>query len=195
MSLNNIIEELILEARNDQVIWIPLGKPYKARDGKELLRRSINSCNLGIQGAWSIIWNLKVPPKIQTFLWKVEHGILPSKVLFARRMLVISLDKTCLICKQAFEDQDHILWSCSKSIWIRVLAWWDIKNRLSVFSNFQVWSWLNWFKNQLLNNGWGITIVAVLWSLWLNRNRSVFELKQHSLEELVMLNKIRTFRW
>lgn len=112
-------------------------------------------------------------------------------------MTATSLDKMCVICTQAFNDNEHILWFCAfaKSIWLEVLAWWEIRNRLPVFVNFQVWSWLNWFKNHSIKTGWGITIVAVLWSLWLNRNRNIFEAKQYSLKELVMLIKIRSFRW
>lgn len=72
LNLNNIIEELNLEVRHDQVVWIPTGKPYCAKDGKNVLRNSLYNNSQGIQGAWSIIWNFKIPPKIQLFF--VENG-------------------------------------------------------------------------------------------------------------------------
>lgn len=76
-----------------------------------------------------------------------------------------------------------------------MLDWWDIKNKLPVYTNFKVWSWLNWFDNHLVKIGWGVSISEALWYLWLNRNRFVFEHKHYIKEELIMLIKIRAFRW
>lgn len=150
-----------------------------------------------IRGAWNIIWSLKIPPKVQYFLWKLEHGIIPTKLFLSRRLnngVFTIIGDTCL---QFNEDQEHIFWSYSfsKKVWYGILEWWGITNRLHVFSNFNVWSWLNWFSNTSIKIGWGIALASTLWSLWINRNRGVFEKKNYKVNEVLWLIKMRAKYW
>lgn len=68
-------------------------------------------------------------------------------------------------------------------------------NRLQVYSNFNVWSWLRWLNTPSIKFGWGIALAATLWSLWLNRNRGVFEGKFYKANEVIWLIKLRAKYW
>lgn len=61
--------------------------------------------------------------------------------------------------------------------------------------HFNIWSWLNWFQVNVVKMGWGVTLAASLWSLWLNRNRALFENKLYSIEDILLLIKVRSSYW
>lgn len=96
----------------------------------------------------------------------MEFGILPSKVFLSKRLNNAFVDKICVVCNLAPEDEEHVLWKCyiAKNVRIWILEWWGIKIKLQVYSSINLWSWLKWFDNHSVKNGWGVTIAAMLWS-------------------------------
>lgn len=87
----------------------------------------------------------------------------------------IMMNVFCVNCKQMIESQEHILWyfMFAKKFWEGVLDWWGVENKLRVYTGFNLWSWLSWFKDQSVKIGWGVSIAAALQSLWLNMNRGI----------------------
>jgi len=61
---------------------------------------------------WYKIWQLKVPNKIQMFLWRFAHNSLLVRRNIARRG--INLDTLCPVCKRFDEDYGHIFFKCKK---------------------------------------------------------------------------------
>lgn len=98
------------------------------------------------------------------------------------------LDTSCKICGDRVEDQTHILWACLfvKGIWEKKFEWWGIYSRFNTSLQLDLYSWLHWFSNHVVKIGWGASLASVLWSLWLNRNRVIFENKVYSREEVIL---------
>lgn len=73
------------------------------------------------------IWKLKVPPKIQFFLWKLERIMLPTAELLSRS-IGNSISPICKRCNLTTESQNHMLWNCdiAKNIWKGVADWWGL---------------------------------------------------------------------
>jgi len=55
---------------------------------------------------WHKIWQLKVPNKIQMFIWHLAHNNLPVKRNLAHRG--IKKDTLCLVCNRLDKDCSHI---------------------------------------------------------------------------------------
>lgn len=93
------------------------------------------------------------------------------------------------------KDQNHILWDCtfSKRIWKWVFEWWGVGSKFSQLVNFNLWSWMGWFHDNSIKVDWGVTLAATMWSLWLNRNRVVFENKFYADKDVLELIKITSF--
>ena len=68
-------------------------------------------------GCWSKIWRIKVPTKIQIFLWRIMHDILLVKVNMANRR--ISINQICTRCELEKEDCSYALRDClvSHEVW------------------------------------------------------------------------------
>lgn len=197
LKLNDIIEWMVFSVGSDKLVWKESNKPCNMADRRHFLRSSVSHFHVSDQGAQNTIWRLKIPSKIQFFLWKVEHGVLPSKTFLESRMHNMLVNFTCDICKQSSEDHDHIFWSCSFAEKVRSeqLDWWGVKNELQIHSSVNLWPWLNWFSNQSVKIGWGISIASTLWSLWLNRNKGFFEGKFYKVDEVVCLVKFKERSW
>ncbi|CAB4316748.1 unnamed protein product [Prunus armeniaca] len=62
------------------------------------------------QKLWKHIWKMKVPMKIQHFLWCfAQNGILTKTILFHRK---IAMDATCFRCSTGCEPLVHALRDC-----------------------------------------------------------------------------------
>ncbi|KAK8502246.1 hypothetical protein V6N12_011664 [Hibiscus sabdariffa] len=59
---------------------------------------------------WCHIWNLMTPPKIQNFIWKACHNVVPSNENLARRHH--SRTSSCFRCGEPNESLEHILFFC-----------------------------------------------------------------------------------
>jgi hypothetical protein len=116
------------------------------------------------------IWKSHIPLKIKIFLWLVKQ----NKILTKANLMIRGWngDLTCVFCNQV-ETVDHLFVQCSyiKAIW----------NWIATFNNFS-------FDCECLDDLWLLDAViplkdrlllellrgAVLWSIWLERNRVCF---------------------
>lgn len=163
VKLNDYIAELNFAIGNDILIWKQTGKCYSAADGRQSLGLTLNSNG----GVWKHLWKLKILPKVQFFLWKIENKILPTKDLLRKRLGENFQETTCIFCQREVESQDHLLWSCNfvKKIWASVFDWWGLTSEFPSQQNCSYWAWLNWFKIGGVKSSWGVAIAATLWFL------------------------------
>ena len=63
---------------------------------------------------WAFLWKLKLPPRVSHFLWILLHGKLLTN--HHRALKGLTLDVTCMRCKEGCEDIEHVFRKCSTSI-------------------------------------------------------------------------------
>lgn len=98
-----MVEGITLKYGEDQLIWLPSARTYSTGDGRKVLCSRIQSSNVH----WKCIWKLKTPPKVQLFVWKLEHRIIPTKVLLMKRTGCAMANMNCSVCDLTIEIQDH----------------------------------------------------------------------------------------
>ena len=75
---------------------------------------------LPIKQSWFWIWKLKIPPKIQLFVWKYAHHRIPTKsVIFPYATLS---DQVCPRCNE-IEVPIHVLQDCHFARHISRYTW------------------------------------------------------------------------
>lgn len=91
----------------------------------------------------------------------------------------------------------HIFKECSIAIkfWEEISHWWSLNNsqRRKLLSDH--WTSRKIFAGAKLAQVWNLTMDAALWTLWLARNKLVFERKQTSMDKMIYLLKLRSFKW
>ncbi|KAK1371306.1 hypothetical protein POM88_037398 [Heracleum sosnowskyi] len=195
MKISDIINEVVLQQGEDHMQWKVSGKAYSSSDGKVFL----NSVQEESNNVWKLIWKSKAPPKVQIFMWKFEHKIIPTKELLGSRMGAIISVVTCSFCSEHLEDQNqnHLFWGCkfAREIRSKIFEWWGFSVNIRSISSFCVWEWINWCQKSLAREVWCLTSISTLWTIWLCRNLIVFEQKVTQIEEVVWLVKVRTWKW
>ncbi|KAF4385970.1 hypothetical protein G4B88_031105 [Cannabis sativa] len=129
-------------------------------------------------GLWRQLWQLKLPPKVVNFLWRVSTNSLPSRFQLSTK--TIPIDPRCPFCLAAPETALHVLVRCSfaQSCWRR-------SHVPSVAPGAIVFT--SWFEGGL--KAWNVAesleAAMILWSIWKHRNELVWNSKQQDANEVL----------
>ncbi|XP_056864290.1 uncharacterized protein LOC130511362 [Raphanus sativus] len=169
----------------DRQVWLPDASGiYSAKSGyRKLFEEELVQPN---QFDWKKeVWNLKVPPKIQHFLWRVLKEAIPVGSLLAIRGIQSALN--CKRCGE-LESISHLFTSCPFAV-----QFWSQVPLLPPTAN-QAPSLLfsDWYSSQVHRAGLpplGVIssplVPWFLWNLWTARNKLVFEGKVYQVEDII----------
>jgi hypothetical protein len=144
-----------------------VGTAYKA-----LIIFNDDHTDLHIDYSW--LWKLKIPPKIQMFLWL----LLQNKILTAQNTTIrgITNNPNWKGCGR-LESASHIFRNCDVA-----LSVWDhykIQDKPQLHSNsFPEWIKINLTNKKTIqheNHQWGSLFAFLIWNLWCSRNKVLFE--------------------
>ena len=128
------------------------------------------------KGVWNLIWCVKVPLKISTFVWKLMLDRLPTMLsLFNRGISSLNL---CPFCNEESESTTHLFLLCPLT-----RACWHGSNlavHSSDFTSITVQQWLTSLllrhkKKEAHSTEYLQAVFTYLWSIWTYRNRVVHE--------------------
>nr|GMC81691.1 uncharacterized protein LOC109176397 [Ipomoea batatas] len=162
---------------SDQWFWRKdLKGLYSVRNGyRELYGEAIqpDSCNFK---SWNQLWRLKIPPKIKNFIWRCARNILPVKTVLLQRRVEIPPD--CPLCHKEVESRSHLFLDCefSKPVWDNTILPLHILE-----ASFE--SWLSQVVD-LDDENKSRSIIAILWTVWKNRNEYVWNNKQWNVNAI-----------
>lgn len=224
----DVIDQMFLPFEANMVKAIPLGLNrtsdtifwpktrngmYSVQTGYKLLMESDEIDGEGPSDSgvrktvWKKIWQLQVPNRVRSLMWRAGSNSLPTKTNLFRQKLVS--DSCCSNCKMDPEDTLHALWSCPSLTPI-----WQVQFAELMRATGSVSSFLDVI--QLAQNDTGhVDLFAMMISfIWIRRNKSrteetVFELEKipalarDSLQEFQQLRPIhaairrtaRSVRW
>ena len=123
------------------------------------------------QVVWGLIWRVKLPLKIGTFVWKLLHDCLPTFLNLNNRG--INVNRDCPFCNADVESSTHLFLSCqfARAIWHGS----TLCFHTSSLSNISVQNWicslLNRHKKLNLEDMTFLqNLFTILWSIWNHRN-------------------------
>lgn len=73
----------------------------------------LDSSHLKVEGNWSWIWKLKVPPIIKHFTRRIQRDCLPTRAQLVQKG--VSCTSTCTYCMSKFENAWHLFVNCPKA--------------------------------------------------------------------------------
>jgi hypothetical protein len=148
----------------------------------------------------NLIWKSKVPPKIKVLGWLVAHGRLNTcDLLQRRRPKACFSPHWCVLCKKKGESGDHVFVQCEvvSQLWERLFLEaglsWEIPDGICEFLSASRLGFGRGKKAKIL---WGSSVLAVIWVIWMERNRRIFEdYRGVGLEELWLRVKYLAALW
>ncbi|CAN1173790.1 Putative ribonuclease H protein At1g65750 [Linum perenne] len=127
--------------------------------------------DLVVQGAWSQLWNLSVPPRIKNFIWRLAREVIPTRAALRRRHILVP--GGCGICGNGSEDYNHLFYDCpyATDCWEQagLLLWISAIRTGTPHSDGRLQMILQAAQADSRDKA-GI----VLWGIWKERNRQVW---------------------
>ncbi|XP_058759067.1 uncharacterized protein LOC131632311 [Vicia villosa] len=144
-----------------------------------------------------VMWNLKLPPKIKVFTWRLFIDRLPTRDNLLKRGVTSVVCPNCVMCGSSLESSSHLFFFCQevKAVWNYVFTWLDIAEEITVddFLRFEV------IQEKALGGKRRIAInfvwIATLWCIWLMRNAMIFRGEIFSFEVVCTNIVFLSWRW
>lgn len=119
---------------------------------------------------WTQIWNIRAPPKVKFFMWRVARNCIPNRQNLRNRG--IDVLSCCALCGSGIENNWHLFVDCSYA-----QNCWKLANLLQLVnecaSNSDSFSqWLVSFLKRCQPHT--TTMAMILWSIWYYRNEKVW---------------------
>ncbi|GJT58112.1 RNA-directed DNA polymerase, eukaryota [Tanacetum coccineum] len=192
IALQALIDSVVLSNEPDRwVCNVSEDGNFRVKD----IRNSIDDLLLP-SSPDSTKWVKFVPIKINIFGWRARRNCLPSRINLIRRGVHME-SSLCAVCGRYEEDIHHLLFQCdlAQDVLKRICRWWE--------QDFEPWSsfssWDEWFSSIRLpvNNKKileGVFYVA-WWSIWVFRNRMLFDDKAPARSKIVDDIMSNSFFW
>ena len=121
------------------------------------------------------IWNPIVPPKLGFFAWEASWGKVLTLDQLKRRG--IPLANRCFLCEEYEETIDHLLIPCAraKMLWDLLLAITEANWVFPRTVRQLLLAWQSASVGKKRKRVWMAAPLCLFWTLWLERNRVVFE--------------------
>lgn len=117
---------------------------------------------------WNKLWNLNIPHKIKTFLWRFCRNTIPVRNRLRNKGIDVPI--ICPVCERDVEHLLHVFFDCSfaSQCWQKTNFDPDVLNVDSAPS---------WLLTKLCVEGDDniISIAQALWGIWFARNKLVWE--------------------
>ncbi|MBA0669505.1 hypothetical protein Goklo_000047, partial [Gossypium klotzschianum] len=178
----------------DQLCWVhDSNGEFTVRKCSELL---ITDGGDDINFAFDKIWKLKVPPRVESFLWMLTIDRIPTKEFLLKRGVKLqNISVGCPWCERVPERADHFFFNCKfiEGFWYKIFNWWEAEwETVEGFAEFY----------SLCYNMKLVGIWKSLWLIsvrkpagWLARNGLLFERKMMTMENLIFQSKMRALLW
>ena len=144
----------------------------------------------------SFLWVNWVPIKVNTLVWRIVKGRIPTRVELCKRKIVLPC-YSCPMCRLEDETVSHILFDCrfAFEVWTKVWLWSRLNH--SDFGSLEdVIHWPNSRNISVVKKKRirGIFMVTI-WALWKERNKVVFQDSDPKVVEVVSIVKSLSFVW
>ncbi|GJT82756.1 RNA-directed DNA polymerase, eukaryota, reverse transcriptase zinc-binding domain protein [Tanacetum coccineum] len=175
--LVSFIDSVSLSSSHDRWVCNASGDGnFRVKD----IRNSIDDLFLP-SGPETTRWVKFIPIKINVFTWRARRDCLPTRANLIRRGVFME-SVNCPICGLHEENAHHIFFQCdlAQAVLRRICRWWDL--------DWQFWtsfsSWNLWFSSVRLTSNIKSLLEGVFsiawWSIWVFRNRLLFDDKPPS---------------
>ncbi|CAN1219601.1 Putative ribonuclease H protein At1g65750 [Linum perenne] len=137
-----------------------------------------------VPGEWRALWGLHVPPKMKNLLWRLARGMVPNRVRLRDRG--IDVPPTCGVCSGEHEDDWHLYLTCSFAgeCWEEAGLRPIVESHMARHISFPGWlgEIITTATDRICHR-----IVAIIWSLWKERNQRVWNRHAHTARWVVAM--------
>ena len=122
-----------------------------------------------------LIWNSCIPPKVSVFTREVWWGKVLTMDQLKKRGF--QLTSRCPLCKEDEETIDHFLFHCPSvwGFWVAILSLLGVVWACPLLFKELMVAWATFPIKKKARNTWNAALPCLLWAIWKERNRVVFD--------------------
>lgn len=185
----------------DKWSWIPnsnddfsVKRAYSWLQGLSLVISGHNSVSKAFQN----LWGSAIPPKVRICIWRLFLSRIPTRSALADRgILQPYQDLSCVFCSADRETCLHLFFTCNKSvaIWNSIFHWMGFSYVLhrDPISNYNHFGLL--LRRKCPKQYKFLIWSSVIWVIWINRNKIVFQGAAFNSESIIHLIKLLSWSW
>ncbi|XP_024190354.1 uncharacterized protein LOC112194337 [Rosa chinensis] len=119
---------------------------------------------------WNKIWAAKVPANVRMLVWRLVHGIVPTRSALILRHVHI-MDVACVFCKSTNETSLHVFKECAflQSFWRLCPLGLNSREHAACGMKEWIFDMIDIPSNDQLD-----LFFMALWSVWIERNKIVW---------------------
>ncbi|KAF5481319.1 hypothetical protein F2P56_001980 [Juglans regia] len=175
----------------DKLLWGPSREEVYLVKSAYFLEENIKKAVMGessreseLDSRWKTIWDMKVPGKVEIFMWKAGNNLLATRGnLFSKKVIDNPL---CPICLRGDETMMHVLWHCpaTRDVWaesLRASQKWCVNEA----GLLKLWEDLSGKldKNELEE------VAFIMRGVWMRMNKFIFENEFSILSSVIRTTK------
>lgn len=165
---------LLSSVEVDACIWSPHPSGnYSVRSAYHMaMNQMTDTSHLRVEGDWTYLWKLNIPPRVKVFLWRASRNCLPTRTKLQCRG--VQCPNLCVTCNNDLETTWHTFIMCPKAS-----ACWNcqglgeaVANAMLNSDSFSGWCFM---VLRSITKEQGELFALTLWSLWRARNNLLWE--------------------
>ena len=168
---------------------------YPTKDIHEIFNNSLGAPLS--KSITSVVWQRFIPPRARLIVWLAYKERLKTGDFLVEKGIISPQNAWCPFCKNEIETNTHILFTCRFAwcTWMEILKWWNLSAPLHRSFTLFSFQWCGLVKERKRKDFWILSLGCVIWSLWYERNKILFENKIPHLQSFVMSLKFRIGTW
>ena len=140
------------------------------------------------QKEWTQLWNMKLPPKIKIFCWRLALNSLPTGSVLKSRSMVDTAE--CRLCDAGEDTWDHALLNCTSSKCICAQLDEELIEVMDTLSFPDPKHWV-FFVCSNFSQSDSIRILITCWAIWQARRKAIYDgIFQSPLSTMAMVNTL-----
>lgn len=182
--------------RPDKWFWEPeIDGLYSVKSAYKLIQGPEEEESIPV---FKLLWQNIAPSNVKAFGWRALWGRIQTKENLMRRGIIQTEEAmACPFCINAAETMEHVLFTCpfAMKVWNAYNSWFGVSTTLPENCRMhllqhgqQLWSNRQRVGSQTI---W----LAIIWTLWLHRNRVIFREGVKDAERVFDLAQMRAWNW
>ncbi|KAK8604824.1 hypothetical protein V6N13_082293 [Hibiscus sabdariffa] len=178
----------------DQLTWI--GSATGAYRTMEFCKKVASAGGI-TDKIWQTVWTGLVPPTVESFIWKVVRGRIPTLIELGKRGCNRAASELCVLCSKEAETVPHLLCHCEVvwKVWSKWLGIWQIEWAIPGSIHQLSLMWDHLITKVGMKEFWRMSFCSIIWTVWLCRNEVLFNNKFCDAATILDLSILRLGFW
>ncbi|XP_057452110.1 uncharacterized protein LOC130743913 [Lotus japonicus] len=195
--LLGVVQQMqVVENVGDKWIWRHEGEgAYTVNSSYCFLQEHAN-----VEGdpAFQLLWSVPAPSNPKALAWRVLWDRVQTRDNLRKRGVIGGgVASLCPLCEFEVETSSHLFFLCPATvqIWYACFGWLGISTALVPSSRLHIIQFPSIGRSKAQHEGEVVIWLAIIWSVWLYRNKVIFQGGIFEWEQVFEMAQLRAWQW